>query len=154
MTQSLRNITIRPMVIENYEAVYALWMSTPGMGLNSVDDSREGIEKYLKRNPGISFVAEDEGMLIGVIMAGHDGRRGVIHHTAVKPEYRRGGVGRALVDAAFARLREEGITKVWLVVKNYNAQGNAFWERLGFRDRVDLTFRGITLDENLVAIDT
>lgn len=149
-----QEITIRPMGLEDYDPVYALWIATPGMGLNSIDDSRDGIAKYLKRNPGFSFVAMEGDTLAGVILCGHDGRRGVIHHTAVKPEYRRRGVGKALAEAAFAALRKEGITKAWLVVKRDNELGNAFWERLGFENRVDLTFRGVTLDDTLVRIDT
>lgn len=83
---------IRVMTIDDYEDVYDLWIHTPGMGLNSTDDSREGIQKYLKRNPTTSFVAEEQGKIIGVIMAGHDGRRGYIHHTAILPDYRCQGI--------------------------------------------------------------
>ena len=78
-------VNIRVMTINDYDGVYDLWINTPGMGLNTTDDSREGIAKYLRRNPTTSFVAECEGTIIGVIMAGHDGRRGYIHHTAVLP---------------------------------------------------------------------
>ncbi len=154
MTQDLQSITIRPMVIEDYEAVYALWISTPGMGLNSADDSRDGIGKYLKRNPGLSFVAADGGEIVGVILCGHDGRRGVIHHTAVKAELQGRGIGRALVDAAADALRREGIAKIWMVVFKRNAAGNAFWDRLGFEVRDDLNFRGCILDDSAVRIDT
>jgi N-acetylglutamate synthase len=154
MAQPLENITIRPMAIEDYGQVYALWLATPGMGLNSVDDSREGIAKYLRRSPGMSFVAEDGDEIVGVILCGHDGRRGVIHHTAVKGTLRRHGVGKALAEAAMDALKQEGIAKAWLVVKKDNALGNAFWEKLGFEDRKDLTFRGVTLDPTLVRIDT
>jgi N-acetylglutamate synthase len=154
MAQMPENITIRPMEIGDYEQVYALWIGTPGMGLNSIDDSQDGIGKYLRRNPGLSFVATDGDGIVGVILCGHDGRRGVIHHTAVKESIRRRGVGKALADAAFQGLKREGITKAWLVVKKENALGNAFWEKLGFENRTDLTFRGVTLDETLVRIDT
>jgi N-acetylglutamate synthase len=149
MSHSLQGVATRLMEIGDYEAVYALWIGTPGMGLNPVDDSRNGIDKYLKRNPGLSFVATDGDALIGVILCGHDGRRGIIHHTAVRQEYRGRGLGRALAELAFAALRREGITKAWLVVKKNNELGNAFWERMGFEDRADLTFRGVTLDETL-----
>jgi len=75
---------IRKMIIKDYDGVYELWINTPGMGLNATDDSREGIQKYLQRNPNTCFVAEQDGEIIGIIMSGHDGRRGLIHHTAVK----------------------------------------------------------------------
>ncbi len=132
---------IRVMVIEDYERVYDLWLHTPGMGLNTTDDSREGIERYLKRNPATCFVAEDGGRLIGVIMAGHDGRRGYIYHTAVLPECRGRGIGRRLVERAMAALEAEGIHKAALVAFKQNEAGNGFWERIGFMEREDLAYR-------------
>ena len=108
-------MNIRKMLIEDYEAVYALWMSCTGMGLNNLDDSKEGIEKFLKRNPDTCFVAEEE-KLIGVIMVGSDGRRGYIYHTSVALEYRHHGIGTELVDTALKALWEIGINKVALVV--------------------------------------
>ena len=134
-------IDIRVMSINDYDGVYKLWLSTPGMGLNSTDDSREGIEKYLKRNPTTSFVAECDGEIIGVIMAGHDGRRGYIHHTAVCSSYRKQGVAKKLVDCAMAALDEEGINKVALVAFQKNDMGNGFWEHIGFIERDDLVYR-------------
>lgn len=141
------------MRIEDYEAVYALWLSCAGMGLNSVDDSREGIARYLERNPRTCFVAEEAGRVVGAILTGHDGRRGYISHTAVAGTQRRRGVGRALVEAALAALRDERISKVNLVVFARNAAGNAFWERMGFTTREDLTYRNRALVE-MTRIDT
>lgn len=132
---------IRVMTIADYEGVYDLWINTPGMGLNSTDDSREGIEKYLKRNPTTSFVAECGGRIIGMIMAGHDGRRGYIYHTAVLPAYRNRGIGKRLVDCAMSALDEEGINKVALVAFKRNDIGNGFWENIGFTTRDDLVYR-------------
>ena len=103
---------IRLMTPEDYLSVYALWLSTPGMGLNTTDDSREGIEKYLARNPSTCFVAEEGGEIVGVILSGHDGRRGTIHHTAVRESCRNRGVGSALVERAMEALSKEGIRKV------------------------------------------
>jgi len=100
---------IRKMKIDDYDCVYDLWLNTPGMGLNNLDDSRQGIEKYLKRNPETCFVAEKDNMIIGVILCGNDGRRGYIHHTAVSVSERRSGVGTALVDAAMNALKSEGL---------------------------------------------
>lgn len=93
-------INIRVMKIDDYDGVYNLWINTPGMGLNTSDDSKEGIAKYLKRNPTTSFVAEDDSRIIGVILAGHDGRRRFIHHTAVLSDYRKQGIAKQLVDSA------------------------------------------------------
>ena len=138
---------IRPLTNEDYPALYALWLKCEGMGLNDVDDSPAGIARYLARNPGTSFAAEEDGALIGAIMAGHDGRRGTIHHTAVHPDYRGRGAGKALVEHALAALKAEGITKVNLVVFTRNENGNAFWEKMGFSARNDLTYRNRALVE-------
>lgn len=141
------------MTIDDYDAVYAVWMSCRGMGLNSLDDTKEGIAKFLDRNPETCFVAKTGGVVVGAIMAGNDGRRGYIYHTAVSPQYQRQGVGRALVEAALAALKALGINKVALVVFSKNESGNEFWQKLGFSAREDLVYRNKTLRE-LVRIDT
>ena len=146
-------VNIRVMTISDYDGVYHLWINTPGMGLNSTDDSREGIEKYLKRNPATSFVAECDGVVIGVIMAGHDGRRGYIHHTAVLPTYRNQGIATKLVDCAMSALEREGINKVALVAFKKNDIGNDFWEYIGFTERDDLVYRNKNI-HTLNRIDT
>lgn len=146
-------VKYRVMDINDYEGVYDLWINTPGMGLNTADDSREGIAKYLLRNPAASFVAVDDGKIIGVIMAGHDGRRGFIHHTAVQIEYRGRGIARKLVENAMAALEKEGINKVALVVFDKNETGNGFWERIGFTERNDLIYRNKNIHD-LKRIDT
>lgn len=138
---------IRIMKIEDYEKIYDLWIHTEGMGLNTTDDSREGIAKYLLRNPNTCFVAEDNGTLIGVIMSGHDGRRGFIHHTTVRKEYRGQGIGKKLVDSAMTALEAEGIHKVALVAFKKNVSGNTFWEKIGFTVRDDLVYRNKNIHE-------
>ena len=145
--------TIRPMTIADYDGVYDLWISTPGMGLNTTDDSREGIAQYLCRNPTTSFVAEEAGRIVGVIIAGHDGRRGFIYHTAVRPECRRQGIATQLVEHAMAALEKEGIHKAALVVFERNTLGNAFGERIGFEERTDLVYRNRSIHA-LERIDT
>lgn len=144
---------IRLMTNADYPAVYALWLSCAGMGLNDLDDSPEGIARYLARNPNTCFVAEEEGRIAGVILCGHDGRRGFIHHTAVHPDFRRRGIARMLVDAALAALKREGIHKAALVVFERNETGNAFWQQQGFTTREDLVYRNLALTE-LHRIDT
>jgi len=146
-------MSIRKMTIHDYESVYALWLNTPNMGLNNLDDSREGIAKYLSRNPNTCFVAEVNGNIIGVILSGHDGRRGYIHHTAVSGNEQRNGIGTALVNAALSALKDEGINKVALVVFGKNEKGNAFWEKQGFGTREDLNYRNKAITE-LTRIDT
>ncbi len=146
-------MTVRTMTIADYDKVYALWLSCRGMGLNNLDDSREGIERFLKRNPETCFVAEDGGRLVGVIIAGNDGRRGYIYHTAVNPGFRRKGIAKALVNAALEALHDLGITKTALVVFKRNSDGNAFWESMGFTAREDLVYRNKALTE-IIRIDT
>lgn len=144
---------IREMVIEDYDAVYQLWLSCKGMGLNNLDDSREGIAAFLKRNPTTCLVAVEDTMVVGVLLAGHDGRRGYIYHTAVNPDFRHGRIGRQLVDHGLAALQQEGIHKVALVVFDRNQVGNDFWEKCGFTVREDLVYRNKALTD-IVRIDT
>ena len=142
-------MNIRLLTPNDYPGITALWRRSPGMGLNNLDDSPEGIARYLQRNPSTCFAAEEEGELVGVILSGHDGRRAFIYHLTVAGPYRRQGIGKALVEAALAALRAEGIHKAALVVMTNNAAGNAFWERLGFTTRPDLVYRNRELDEML-----
>lgn len=145
------NIEYRLMNIEDYEQAYDLWLLC-GNGLNNKDDSREGIDKYLKRNPTTSFVAVCEEKVVGVILCGHDGRRGIIQHACVSPEYRRFGIGSKLVDLALEALKAEGINKVLLVAFKKNEGGNKFWESKGFTLREDLNYRNKALSE-MIRID-
>lgn len=139
-------IDIRLMTLNDYDVVYSLWMGTAGMGMRTLDDSREGIARFLTRNPNTCFVAETDGAIIGVILCGHDGRRGYIYHTAVIPQYRKHGIGRRLVDSTLAALKSEGIHKVALVVFGTNEVGNVFWQSIGFSVREDLIYRNLSLN--------
>lgn len=137
---------IRRMLINDYEKVYQLWTNTDGMGIRSLDDSFEGIEKFLRRNPATNFVAESDNDIIGVILCGNDGRRGYIYHAAVKKEYRRNSIGKALVDAVIDALKREGINKIGLVTFSSNYTGNDFWKSLGFYERTDLVYRNLSIN--------
>lgn len=138
---------IRIMTINDYENVYNLWLSCKGIGLNNLDDSKSGIEKFLKRNPETCFVAIENEETVGSILAGNDGRRGYIYHTAVSPKHQRKGIGRKLVEAAMNALEEQGINKVALVVFENNNSGNGFWEKIGFDKRNDLIYRNKAINE-------
>ena len=146
-------LTIRSMVIDDYDQVDALWLSCAGMGLNNIDDSQVGIEKFLQRNPTTCFVAEIESQIVGAIMAGNDGRRGFIYHTAVDSNFRQRGIGETLVKKALEALQKLKITKVALVVFDKNQIANDFWEKQGFSMRDDLVYRNKSLTET-TRIDT
>jgi ribosomal protein S18 acetylase RimI-like enzyme len=139
---------IRLLEIQDYEKVYQLWTNTKGMGMRSIDDSFEGIEKFLKRNPTTNYIAQVEDEIIGVILCGHDGRRGYIYHTAVDSNYRGNGIGKELVNAVVEALKKEEINKVALVVFDSNDLGNKFWQSLGFDKRDDLIYRNLSINEN------
>ena len=141
------------MDISDYEQVYKLWLSCAGMGLNNLDDSKEGIQKFLSRNPDTCFVAQDDRKIVGVIIAGNDGRRGYIYHTAVHPQHRHKGIASKLVNEAMEALRSLGINKTALVVFSKNTDGNAFWEKNGFTSRQDLVYRNKAITE-MIRIDT
>lgn len=146
-------MNIRTMLVSDYEAVYDLWMSCAGMGLNDLDDSKEGITQFLQRNPETCFVAEVNNKIVGSILAGNDGRRGYIYHTAVHPEYRRQHIGSQLITTAMNALKRLEIHKVALVVFAKNKSGNNFWENEGFSVRDDLVYRNKALTE-IKRIDT
>ena len=118
------------------------------MGMRSLDDSFEGIERLLKRNPTTNYIAQVGNKIIGVILCGHDGRRGYIYHTAVNSDYRYNGVGKTLVDATLEALKKEKINKVALVAFASNDLGNKFWQSLGFAKRDDLIYRNLSINES------
>ncbi|MBS7528488.1 GNAT family N-acetyltransferase [Fusibacter paucivorans] len=136
------------MKITDYDAVLDLWMRTQGMGLRSLDDSKEGIEKFLNRNPRTNFIYTDDQHIVGVMMSGHDGRRGYIYHAAVDHTYRNKGIATQLLSHVLAALKTEGIHKVALVAYKDNHLGNAFWQSHGFDVREDLVYRNKSLNDN------
>lgn len=142
-------MNIRLMTMDDYSSGRQLWTSTPGMGQNGFDDSLQGIQRYLRRNPDSCFVAEEGGRLLGTILAGQDGRRGFIYHLAVAEHARRQGIGSSLARAAQAALKAQGIRKVALVVFADNQAGNLFWESQGFTLRTDLSYRNRECEASL-----
>ena len=142
---------VRIMTIEDYEGVYALWKKIKGFGIRSIDDSKEGVARFLKRNPTTSVVAEKDGRIVGSILCGHDGRRGCLYHVCVDEDYRRHGIGKRMV--VFA-LKEEKINKVSLIAFTENDIGNAFWNTIGWTERLDLNYYDFTLnEENITAFN-
>jgi ribosomal protein S18 acetylase RimI-like enzyme len=128
---------IRTMTIEDYDSVVALLSATNGVRLRGTD-SREAIARYLDRNPGLSFVAFIEGVVVGCVMCGHDGRRGYLQHLAVSPDCRRRGIGSALVGACLGKLADLGILKTHIDVLIENQQAHDFWRRRGWQRRDDI----------------
>ena len=140
-------MNIREMKIEDYEQVFALWKTIKGFGIRSVDDSKEGIERFLKWNPGLSVVAEENGEIVGAILCGSDGRRGCLYHVCVHKDYRRQGIGKTMVIWCMEKLRELQINKVSLIAFTKNDVGNAFWKEIGWTKREDLNYYDFTLNE-------
>lgn len=145
---------IRVMKAADYDGVYALWKKIRGFGLRSIDDSREGVERFLDRNPHTSIVAEMDGKIVGSILCGHDGRRGCFYHVCVDEAYRRHGIGKAMVVMAMEALQREHINKVSLIAFTKNDVGNAFWNTIGWTRREDLNYYDFTLNEaNITAFN-
>lgn len=138
---------IRVMKKRDWKKCLELWQNIPEMGLNSIDDTKEGIVRFLRRNSKTCFVAETDGIFAGTIIAGHDGRRGYIYHTAVLPQFRRHGIATALLQAATGALKKQGIAKVAMLVFSDNGSGNAFWENHGFTKRSDITYRNKVISD-------
>ena len=135
------------MKTEDYDNVFALWKTIKGFGIRSVDDSKEGIERFLKWNPGLSVVAEEDGKIVGAILCGSDGRRGCLYHVCVHKDYRRQGIGKTMVIWCMEKLKELQINKVSLIAFTQNDVGNAFWKEIGWTKREDLNYYDFTLNE-------
>lgn len=138
---------IRKIKKSDWKKILELWQNIPGMGLNNIDDSKDGIIRFLKRNPKTCFIAEENGTAAGTIIAGHDGRRGYIYHTAVLPEFRRRRIATELLARSVDALKKQGIAKAALVVFSDNEAGNNFWEKQGFTKRNDLIYRNKVITE-------
>jgi len=137
---------VRTMRIEDYEQVYSLWMTIKGFSIRSIDDSKEGVERFLRRNPTTSVVAVKDGQIVGAILCGHDGRRGCLYHVCVHEDYRMLGIGKAMVVFCMEALKEEQISKVSLIAFTKNDVGNAFWKCIGWTKREDLNYYDFVLN--------
>jgi N-acetylglutamate synthase len=131
-------VEISEMKLEEYQEIYLLWKTTEGIGLHDYCDSKEGIANYLKRNPGLSFVACEDNKIVGTVLCGHDGRRGYLHHLAVAPGHRRKGIGKTLAETVLEQLRSLGIRKCHLFVFSENNNAQEFWQKIGWTQRDDL----------------
>jgi ribosomal protein S18 acetylase RimI-like enzyme len=129
--------SIRVMTIADYNSVILLMKNTPGVSFRDAD-SLESTERYLERNPDLSFVCEIDNQIIGCVMCGHDGRRGYLQHLVVLPAFRRHGIANALVENCLFELEQLGILKCHLDVYKTNSLGNAYWESQGWMLRADI----------------
>ena len=140
-------MTIRTMTIEDYEGVKALWLSIKGFAIRSLDDSKEGVARFLDRNPSSSVVAVEDGKIVGAILCGHDGRRGCFYHVCVREDFRQQGIGKAMAVSAMRALQQEQINKVCLIAFKKNEVGNSFWKSVGWTFREDLNYYDFVLND-------
>ena len=138
--------TVRTMTANDYDGVRALWMTIKGFAIRSIDDSREGVERFLRRNPTTNVVAEVNGKIVGAILCGHDGRRGCLYHVCVREDSRIHGIGKAMVVFCMENLKQEQISKVSLIAFTANDIGNAFWRCIGWTKREDLNYYDFVLN--------
>ena len=134
---NLNQVKIRIMDITDYDLVIDLWKSTEGIGLSDAD-SKDNIKRFLHRNPGLSLVAQIDRELVGVVLCGNDGRRGYLHHLAVRKDQRLKGIGKELVRNCLQRLKMAKIDKCHLFVFRENEPGIGFWIKNGWQTRLDL----------------
>ena len=143
-------LTIRTMTMADYEELYKLWMEISGFGIRSIDDSKEGVERFIRRNPTTSMVAVYEEELVGGILCGYDGRRACLYHVCVKEKYRKHGIGQKMVKACMEALKAEKINKINLIAFKKNEVGNRFWQGLGWTYRDDVNYYECVLNEENV----
>ena len=137
---------ILPMTMDDYPAAMALWKTTPGIGLSAADEV-ETMRAYLLRNPGMSQCAFAGETLIGTVLAGHDGRRGYLHHLCVRDDFRGRGIGRMLITRALETLHAQGLEKAHAFLFSDNETGRKFWERVGWTWRTDIGVVSATVEE-------
>lgn len=142
-----QGITIREMRTEDYAGVHELWMTIRGFGIRSIDDSKEGVERFLRRNPATSVVAVRKGRIVGSILCGHDGRRGCFYHVCVHEQFRKQGIGKAMAVFAMKALQKEQINVVSLIAFRDNEVGNQFWKCVGWTFREDLNYYDFILND-------
>lgn len=126
-------ITTRAFREEDYDPVVQLWEQSDGVEVAEGDD-RTGIHDYLKRNPNLSRVAMSGDHVVGAVLCGHDGRRGLIYHLAVAVKFRGRGVGRMLVAECIEGLRSRGIKRTLILIAKDNEGGRDFWISQGFEE--------------------
>jgi ribosomal protein S18 acetylase RimI-like enzyme len=137
-------ISTREFVIDDYDKAVALWNLVEGVEV-AEGDSKEEIRAYLLRNPGLSRVSEENGTVVGAVLCGHDGRRGLIYHLAVAPAYHGKGIGKRLVRECVTHLRATGIVRALIFVAGDNASAHSFWLRIGWEDVAGAILMGIDL---------
>ena len=145
----MTDVQILPMTEADYDAVRALWMTIRGFGIRALDDSREDVVRFIRRNPTTSVVAKADGRVIGSILCGSDGRQGALYHVCVAEEFRRQGIGTRMVGYCMQQLKALGINKVGLIAFTKNGGGNAFWKQIGWK-QVDVNYYEFVLNaENI-----
>jgi len=141
---------ILPMTPQDHADFAAMMLRTPGVVLRTAD-GYAATQRYLERNPGLSFVARPAGGdgIVGCAMAGHDGRRGYLQHVMVDPDYRHLGLARTMVERCLSALLDAGIEKVHLDTLTGNVEAHRFWRHLGWTDRRDeiVKFSRVLVDD-------
>ena len=143
----MEEYSIMPMTEDDYDEVRALWMTIRGFGIRALDDSREDVQRFIRRNPTTSVVARVKGKIVGSILCGSDGRQGALYHVCVAREFRRRHIGTQMVGYCMHQLRLMGINKVSLIAFATNDAGNAFWKQIGWTRKSDVNYYEFELNE-------
>jgi|SRR3989338_9620018 len=139
---------IRPMKIDDYEEVVAVWQAT-GLSVDDYDDSWSRLKQLIDKNRGGCLVAVSEGQIVGAVLGTYNGQRAWVYHLAVMPEYQRLGIGKALIAKLEQWCQKVGAKKIKLAVLKANNQALGFYEKLGYVADDD----AITLEKSLIGGD-
>lgn len=135
---------LREFRLEDYERVIDLWENAgPGIGIGR-SDTREEIAKKLERDPDLFLIAELDGKVIGSVIGGFDGRRGIVYHLAVEAAYRGSGIGGMLMEELEQRRRAKGFLRAYLLVKQDALDVVEFYRKIGW-DTFGVTIMGKSL---------
>ena len=136
----MSKVDVRDFRMRDYNGIVRLW-KLAGLELRPGDE-RGQIRKKLRRDPELFLVAEENGSFVGTVLGSWDGRRGWIHHLAIRPSRQRTGLGTLLIKEVEKRMRKKGVLKVNAIVYRTNKKSIDFFKKNGYEHHKEDLFFG------------